>query len=153
MRSAIRRGDISRRYLALCVGNFEEAVEIATPIAHHPKNRRKMVTLPVNTAALSGARTAGTSVQPLQRYSGFSLIEARPRTGRRHQIRVHLASIGHPLVGDALYGGPEAVELAAGRCWLHLSEVAFESRSRGHVEVHAPLPADLDAVVHRLSAN
>jgi 23S rRNA pseudouridine1911/1915/1917 synthase len=151
MRTAIRRGDISRRYLALCVGHLEEEVEIAAPIAHHPKNRRKMVTLPVSAATLSAARPAATLVRPLERYSGFSLIEARPHTGRRHQIRVHLASIGHPLVGDALYGGPEVVDLVPGRFWLHLSEVAFESRSRGYITVAAPLPVDLDAVLERLS--
>jgi 23S rRNA pseudouridine1911/1915/1917 synthase len=150
MRAAIRRGGISRRYLALCVDHLEEVIDVATPIAHHPKNRRKMVTAPANAAVLPGARPAATLVRPLQRYSRFSLIEAKPLTGCRHQIRVHLASIGHPLVGDALYGGPEAPELAPGRFWLHLSEVAFMSPSSGCVTVRAPLPADLDAVLQRM---
>ena len=150
MRTAIRRGDISRRYLALCAGHVEKAVEIGTPIAHHPKNRRKMNAVALN-AATSGARPAATLLRPLRRFSGFSLIEARPHTGRRHQVRVHLASIGHPLVGDALYSGPEAVELAPGRFWLHLSEIAFEPRSSGYITIHAPLPSDLDAVLKRLS--
>jgi 23S rRNA pseudouridine1911/1915/1917 synthase len=153
MRARIRRGDISRRYLALCVGHLEDGIEIATPIAHHAKNRRKMVTLPMNAGALSGARPAATLVRPLQRYAGFSLIEARPLTGRRHQLRVHLASIGHPLAGDTLYDGPEVAELAPGRFWLHLSEVALESPSSGYVTIQAPLPPDLDAVLKRLSAN
>jgi len=153
MRTAIRRGDISRRYLALCVGRVEEEIEIATPIAHHAKNRRKMVTLPMNASAMPGARPAATLVRPLQRYSGFSLIEARPRTGRRHQLRVHLASIGHPLAGDTLYNGLEVAELTPGRFWLHLSEVAFESPSSGCITIQAPLPADLDAVLRRLSSN
>jgi len=153
MRTAIRRGDISRRYLALCAGRIEEGIEIATPIAHHAKNRRKMVTLPMSAGAMPGARPAATLIRPLQRYCGFSLIEARPRTGCRHQLRVHLASIGHPLAGDTLYGGPEVDELAPGRFWLHLSEVAFGSQSSGYVTVQAPLPADLDAVSRRLSSN
>lgn len=151
MRTAIRRGDISRRYLALCAGRLEEEIEIATPIAHHRKNQRKMITSTVKSAALSGARPAATVVRPLEHYSGFSLIEARPRTGRRHQIRVHLASVGHPLAGDALYGGPDADELAPGRFWLHLSEIAFESLSSGYVAVKAPLAADLDAFLRRVS--
>jgi 23S rRNA pseudouridine1911/1915/1917 synthase len=150
MRMAVRRGDISRRYLALCAGDVEKAVQIVTPISHHPKNRRKMVTLALQTAT-PAARSAATLVRPLQRLSGCSLIEARPRTGRRHQVRVHLASIGHPLVGDALYGGPAEVELSPGRFWLHLSEVAFESPSSGYVTIQAPLPADLDAVLRRVS--
>jgi 23S rRNA pseudouridine1911/1915/1917 synthase len=153
MRTAIRRGDIVRRYLALCVGHIEEAIEIVTPIAHHQKNRRKMMTLPMNAAALPGARPAATLVGQLRRFSGFSLIEARPRTGCRHQLRVHLASIEHPLVGDVLYGGPEAIEFAPGRFWLHLSEVTFESQSSGYVTITAPLPADLDAILRRLSSS
>jgi 23S rRNA pseudouridine1911/1915/1917 synthase len=153
MRTAIRRGDISRRYLALCAGQLEEEIEIATPIAHHPKSRRKMITSPMNATSLSAARGAATVVRPLQRFFRFSLIEARPLTGRRHQLRVHMASIGHPLAGDALYGGPEVVELGPGRFWLHLSEVAFDSRSSGYVTIQAPLPADLDAVLTRLSSN
>ena len=153
MRTAIRRGDISRLYLALCMGHLEDGIEIAAPIAHHAKNRRKMVTLPMNAGARSGARPAATFVRPLQRYCGFSLIEARPRTGCRHQLRVHLASIGHPLAGDTLYGGPEAAELAPGRFWLHLREITFVSPSSGYATVQAPLPADLDAVLRRLSRN
>ena len=82
-------------------------------------------------------------------FPGYSLIEARPHTGRRHQIRVHLASIGHPLLGDTLYGGPQVMGLPLGRFWLHLSEVAFESPSNGYVTIQAPLPADLEAVLSR----
>jgi 23S rRNA pseudouridine1911/1915/1917 synthase len=151
MRAAIRRGDISRRYLALCAGEFEGQVEIATPIAHHPKNRRKMITMPATAAVSSSARPAATLVQVLRRYSCLSLVEARPRTGHRHQIRVHLASIGHSLVGDILYGGPTISGLLPGRFWLHLSEVAFESPSNRHVTVTASLPSELGNVLTRLS--
>ena len=153
MRTAIRSGTISRQYQALCAGRVEEGIEIATPIAHHAKNRRKMVALPINAGATPGARPAATLVRPLRRYCGFSLIEVRPRTGRRHQLRVHLASTGHPLAGDILYNGPVVAELAPGRFWLHLSEVAFESPSSGYVTVQSPLPADLDTVLRRLSPN
>jgi 23S rRNA pseudouridine1911/1915/1917 synthase len=150
MRGAIRRNDISRRYLALCAGSFVQAAEIAAPIAHHRKNRRKMIALPSNAAASEG-RPAVTLVEPFRRFAGCSLIEVRPLTGRRHQIRVHLASIGHPLVGDVLYGGPEAAELAAGRFWLHLSDLAFESQSGRYITIHAPMPSDLEAVLRRIS--
>ncbi len=151
MRTALRRGAIDRRYLALCAGDVEEQFEIATPIAHHPKNRRKMITFAFGAQQHSPARPAATVVRRLRRFRGSSLLEVRPRTGRRHQVRVHLASIGHPLIGDALYGGPAAAELAPGRFWLHLSEVAFESPSNGWVTVRAPIPGDLDAVIQRLS--
>jgi 23S rRNA pseudouridine1911/1915/1917 synthase len=151
MRSSIRRGEFSRRYLALCVGQLDGPIEIATPIAHHPKNRRKMITMPASAAASTqAARPAATVVEALRQYSGLTLVEARPRTGRRHQVRVHLASVGHPLAGDALYGGPNFPGLAAGRFWLHLSEVAFDSPSSGYVTVEAPTPPDLDAVLSAL---
>jgi 23S rRNA pseudouridine1911/1915/1917 synthase len=150
MREAIRCGAFSRRYLALSVGYLEKEIEIATPIIHHSKNRRKMSTPRLGTAPTS-ARPAATLVRPLQRFAGLTLIEAKPSTGRRHQLRVHLASIGHPLVGDTLYGGPKVAELTPGRFWLHLSELAFKSPSRGDLTVQAPLPAELDAILCRLS--
>jgi 23S rRNA pseudouridine1911/1915/1917 synthase len=153
MRAAIRRGDIARRYLALCAGNVEETVEIATPIAHHPKNRRKMITVASNAGRLSGARPAATLITPLRIFCRFSLVEARPWTGSRHQIRVHLSSITHPLVGDVLYGGPAACELMPGRFWLHLSEVEFKSHSSGHIKIQAPLSPDLEAVLKRIRSN
>jgi 23S rRNA pseudouridine1911/1915/1917 synthase len=149
MRTAIRGGSVMRRYLALCVGRLEH-VEIATPIAHHRKNPRKMITQAAIVAP-SGARPAATAARPLRHYSNFSLIEARPSTGRRHQIRVHLASLGHPLVGDTLYGGPQVPGLALGRLWLHLSEVAFDTFSRGYVTIRSPLPMDLNLSLASLS--
>ena len=66
-----------------------------------------------------------------------------PRTGNRHQIRVHLASIGHPIAGDELYGGPPLTGLEPGRFWLHLAELEFESPAGGHVKVSAPIANDL----------
>ena len=152
LRRAIRNGDISRRYLALCSGIVDQPLEIATPIAHHPKNRRKMITS-LNIAASLHARPAATAIFPLERYGDFSLVEVRPLTGRRHQIRVHLASTGHPLMGDTLYGGPHDEGLAPGRFWLHLSEVAFMSSSHALVTVHAPVPADLDQILTRFRPN
>lgn len=150
MRSRIRRGNVSRRYLAVCAGSLSRPIEIATPIAHHQKNRRKMVPVSVDAASLRG-RQATTLVQPLRQFSGFSLVEARPLTGCRHQIRVHLASIGHPLAGDVLYGGPEIAELARGRFWLHLSDIAFESLASRCITVRAPLPEELKAVLSNLT--
>jgi 23S rRNA-/tRNA-specific pseudouridylate synthase len=66
-----------------------------------------------------------------------------PATGARHQIRVHLAGAGFPIVGDELYGSPPAAELPPGRIWLHLAEIEFDSPASGHVVVKAPLPPEL----------
>ncbi|HJU11114.1 MAG TPA: RNA pseudouridine synthase, partial [Candidatus Binataceae bacterium] len=118
---------------------------------HHSKNRRKMITSP-NVAGSLHARPAATLVSPLKRNSGVSLVEVRPLTGRRHQIRVHLASIGHPLIGDVLYGGPPDTDLAQGRFCLHLSEVTFTSSSHQPLSVKAPVPLDLDRILKRFES-
>jgi 23S rRNA pseudouridine1911/1915/1917 synthase len=151
-RRAIRRGEVVRRYLALCVGTITEPIEIATPIAHHPKNPRKMITLPSTAHRIPKARPAATLLRPVRNFRGFSLIEVQPRTGCRHQVRVHLSALGHPLVGDVLYGGPEIAELRPGRFWLHLSQVALHSPSGGWIERNAVLFPELEASLNRIAS-
>ncbi len=148
LRDSIRAGRIARRYQALVAGSLEHKTEIDTPIAHHAKNARKMVIGDPSSANPKRAgRAATTLVEPLRRVGEFTLLSIAPKTGSRHQIRVHLASIGHPIVGDALYGGPASAALAHGRFWLHLCEVAFDSPAVGHVKVTAPVPQDLKKVI------
>jgi 23S rRNA pseudouridine1911/1915/1917 synthase len=148
LREAIRSGRIARRYEALVAGALEHQIEIDTPIAHHAKNARKMV---IGDRASANPKRAGraatTLVEPLRRVGEFTLLSVTPRTGSRHQIRVHLASLGHPIVGDTLYGGPASPVLAHGRFWLHLCEVAFDSPAVGHVKVTAPIPPDLKKLI------
>jgi 23S rRNA pseudouridine1911/1915/1917 synthase len=144
LREAIRSGRIVRRYEALVAGNLPGRMEIDLPIAHHAKNPRKMT---IGDAASANPKRAGraaiTIVEPLRRVGEFTLVSVTPRTGSRHQIRVHLADAGHPIVGDTLYGGPPHDALAHGRFWLHLCDVAFDSPAVGHLKVSAPLAADL----------
>jgi 23S rRNA pseudouridine1911/1915/1917 synthase len=144
LRDAIRAGRIARRYEALVAGSLERKTEIDTPIAHHAKNARKMIVGDLSSSNPKRAgRAASTVVEPLRRVGEFTLLSIAPKTGSRHQIRVHLASIGHPIVGDVLYGGPASETLAHGRFWLHLCDVAFDSPAVGHVKVTAPIPEDL----------
>jgi 23S rRNA pseudouridine1911/1915/1917 synthase len=147
LRDAIRAGRIARRYEALVAGSIERKTEIDTPIAHHAKNARKMTVGDSSSANPKRAgRAASTVVDPIRRVGEFTLLSIAPKTGSRHQIRVHLASIGHPIVGDVLYGGPASggpQALAHGRFWLHLCDVAFDSPAVGHVKVTAPIPEDL----------
>ena len=94
------------------------------------------------TARLAHGRQASTSYQVLKRFDGFTLLEVKIGTGRTHQIRVHLASIGHPVVGDKLYGAPAS---ASGRYFLHARQITFTSPSSGErITVSAPLPRDLE---------
>jgi 23S rRNA pseudouridine1911/1915/1917 synthase len=144
LRDAIRAGRIARRYEALVAGSLERKTEIDTPIAHHAKNARKMIVGdPASANPKRAGRAASTLVEPLRRIGDFTLLSIAPKTGSRHQIRVHLASIGHPIVGDTLYGGPASETLAHGRFWLHLCDLAFDSPAVGHVKVTAPVPEDL----------
>jgi 23S rRNA pseudouridine1911/1915/1917 synthase len=148
LRDAIRAGRIARRYEALVAGSVERKTEIDTPIAHHAKNARKMIVGdPSSANHKRGGRAAMTLVEPIQRVGEFTLLSIVPKTGSRHQIRVHLASLGHPIVGDTLYGGPPSDTLARGRFWLHLCDLAFDSPAVGHVKATAPLPPDLKSLI------
>lgn len=148
LREAIRAGRIRRDYQALVVGNVKESLEIEKSIAHDPRNARRMIAV---AASAPGARAAATSIAPIRRYGDFTLVAARPRTGMRHQIRVHLAEAGHPIAGDALYGGPPLDALADGRFWLHLAEIEFRSLASGPVRVRSPLPRDLENALKEAS--
>jgi 23S rRNA pseudouridine1911/1915/1917 synthase len=157
LRAALRSGRIIRRYLALVEGALEHPIELDAPIAHHPRNRRKMMAVDPHAAARLKARPAHTAVRPLRRIGGFTLVEVTPRTGNRHQIRVHLADAGFALAGDELYGGPPAPSLAPGRFFLHLASLQIEQRvgsNRAHtprvagarptaLAIDAPMPIDL----------
>jgi 23S rRNA pseudouridine1911/1915/1917 synthase len=144
MRSAIRGGRIIRGYLALVQGKLERPVEIKDRIAHHHKNPRKMV-------SSESGRKAFTSAAPLRAFTASTLVSVTPRTGCRHQIRVHLAGLGLPIIGDRLYGGPTNNRLPAGRFWLHLSAIEFDSPAGRHIRVESPLPDDLQDVLDEMN--
>lgn len=149
LRAALRNKEILRSYLALVDGAVERPLELDAPIAHHPRNPRKMAVVhdPRMVAKLK-ARAAVTVVKPLRRANSFTLVEVKPSTGSRHQIRVHLADAGFPLIGDTLYGGPKVQSLPARRFFLHLAELQIPKRRangehEGALVVTAPLPSDL----------
>jgi len=80
-------------------------------------------------------------------------VQVTPRTGNRHQIRVHLSSAGFPIAGDELYGGAALAGLAPGRFWLHLGELEFESPTGDRAKTLSPLARDLEDSVARLRSN
>ena len=152
LRGAIRGGRIEREYLALISGEAREPMELTAAIAHHPKNHRKMVIVHEAAAQTRGAaRPASTIVEPIRHVGSCTLVRVKPKSGARHQIRVHLADAGFPLVGDELYGGPPLAELKPGRFFLHLSRIRMQSPATGdRVSVEAPLPGDLLDVLTNL---
>jgi 23S rRNA pseudouridine1911/1915/1917 synthase len=148
LRRAIRSGIIKRKYLAIVSGNMKTAVTLDAPIAHHPKNPRKMIVAPEQSGTMKlAARPAVTRVEPVRQVGDFTLVAVMPSTGMRHQIRVHLAFAGFPIVGDDLYGGAPTPDLGPQRFWLHLSEIEFESPASSASKVSAPLPNELERML------
>jgi 23S rRNA pseudouridine1911/1915/1917 synthase len=163
MREALRAGHIYRRYEALIASSLDNAIELNWPIAHHRKNPARMVIvddLPLPTIASRGEkivrapyrgtpREAFSFVEPVAQAGGFTLVNVIPRTGRRHQIRVHLAAAGTPIANDKLYGGAPLPPLPEGRFWLHLAELRFDFLSGQTLRILAPRPKDLlDSLIH-----
>lgn len=114
-----------------------------SPIARHPVDRKKMAIDP-------NGRRAVTHYQVLERLSGYTYLKCNLETGRTHQIRVHLCSIGHPLLGDTVYGNKKPVPGLAGQC-LHAKSLTFAHPRTGEVlTVDCPLPDWFEAVLTRL---
>lgn len=152
-----------RKYLALVWGepNFVEAL-VDAPIGRHPKDRQRMAV--IRDLERHQARGAQTELRVLERYRGFALLEAKLLTGRTHQIRVHCSFIGHPVVGDPMYGGTKRAissaydsrqqeELEAllanlqGQA-LHAYELSFDHPStRERMTLQAPAPEDISELL------
>ncbi len=132
--------NVKKLYLTLVHGNVTpEEARIEKPITRDPAQRVRM------TARRGYGRTAITEYRVLRHYPKYTYLEVRIGTGRTHQIRVHLTSIGHPVAGDRLYGAPAPV-IDRGRFFLHAHQITFTSPGTGEkVTVTAPLPAELEA--------
>ncbi|TMB70552.1 MAG: RluA family pseudouridine synthase [Chloroflexi bacterium] len=142
----LKEREVRKTYLALvrAVPSPREGT-IEAPIGRHPKNRKKM-------AVVADGRESTTRYRVREEIAGgkYSLLEVEPVTGRTHQIRVHLAAIGHPVEGDATYGRSSD---AIGRQFLHAHKLAFAMPLGGRtVEFVSPLPADLREALSRLHA-
>ena len=133
---------VEKTYLALVHGRVRlETGRIERPIARDPVRRTRM------TARLAEGRAAWSEYRVLRRLERFTLLEIRIGTGRTHQIRVHLSSIGHPVAGDTLYGAPAQVEgrPPLGRYFLHAHRIRFHQPNTGEeVVVVSPLPRELE---------
>jgi 23S rRNA pseudouridine1911/1915/1917 synthase len=132
---------VHKIYLALVQGKvMKESGVIESAITRDPVHRTRM------TARLGTGREAYTEYRVVERFAGFTLLEVRIGTGRTHQIRVHLSQLGHPIVGDTLYGAAAkpGAQPALGRPWLHSWRITFSSPSTGkQVTLEAPVPEEL----------
>ena len=136
---------LARVYEAVAVGGFrEDSGTVDAPIGRHPVDRKKMAVDRKN------GREAVTHWSVLARYPGYTHVECRLETGRTHQIRVHLASIGHPLLGDTVYGSKKPWPGLAGQC-LHARKLRFIHPSTGEpLELECPLPDWFRDVLEKL---
>jgi 23S rRNA pseudouridine1911/1915/1917 synthase len=138
-----RRREVGKDYLALVWGTPRPARGVIDrPIGRHPVQRKKM-------AVQARGRVARTRYEVLEQFARTALVRAHPETGRTHQIRVHLAAIGHPVVADALYarGHPRQAELMA-RQALHAEAITFRHPATGApMRITAPLAADFAAAL------
>ncbi len=140
---------VKKTYLALVLGAVEAPVgRIEAPIGRDPRNRLKR-------AVTSDGQPATTGYRVRERLPGWTFLEVDLVTGRTHQIRVHMAALGHPVAGDILYGtgtarkGPDGL----GRLFLHAWRLELQSPADGHlIRAVAPLPADLEEVLAGLRA-
>lgn len=144
----IAQRQVLRQYLALAHGNVRaERGEIRAPLGRDPANRKRFRVLP-------GGKEAITHFLCLERYGDYTLIQLKLETGRTHQIRVHLAHLGHPLVGDPLYGPkkPHFKKLLQGQA-LHAQKLGFVHPVTGaQLDFVAPLPGDFAALLQSLDS-
>jgi 23S rRNA pseudouridine1911/1915/1917 synthase len=156
--AALAEREIERHYIALCTGVMTAGGTVDEPIGRHRSQRTRM-------AVRSDGRPAVTHYRVLKRYRSHTLVRAELETGRTHQIRVHLAHIGYPVVGDPAYGGrkrlpagatPELVAALAGfkRQALHAARLKLQHPVTGRdMEWEAPLPADMARLVEAMEAD
>ena len=139
---------LSRVYEAVVRGNFrEERGTVNAPIGRHPTDRKKMAVTDKNS------RAAVTHWEVIARYRGYTHIRCRLETGRTHQIRVHMAHIGHPLLGDQVYGAPSPDKGLEGQC-LHARELKFiHPRTGEPVHIQTELPPYFLDVLNKLVPN
>ena len=137
---------LSRVYRCIVVGNLrEDSGTVDAPIGRCPADRKKM-------AVVAGGRPAVTHWTVLERLPGHTYVECRLETGRTHQIRVHMASIGHPILGDTVYGSKKPVPGLQGQC-LHAVGLRFlHPRTGEAVELWCELPEEFQAQLRRLES-
>ena len=137
---------LSRTYECLVTGNMkQDSGTVDAPIGRSSADRKKMAVVPTG-------RRAVTHWEVVARYPGVTHLRCRLETGRTHQIRVHMAYIGHPILGDTVYGAKKPVPGLTGQC-LHAAGLRFiHPRTGEPVELHCPLPPEFTAMLQKLQS-
>ena len=135
---------LARTYECIVVGALrEDRGTVDAPIARHPADRKRM-------AVVAGGREAVTHWEVIARYPGYTHVRCRLETGRTHQIRVHMAYIGHPILGDTVYGAKKEVPGLTGQC-LHAVGLRFlHPRTHEVVELSCPLPEEFTRMLQKI---
>ena len=135
---------LARTYECIVVGKLrEDRGTVDAPIARHPTDRKRM-------AVVAGGREAVTHWEVIARYPGYTHVRCRLETGRTHQIRVHMAYIGHPILGDTVYGAKKEVPGLTGQC-LHAVGLRFlHPRTHEIVELSCPLPDEFTRMLQKI---
>jgi 23S rRNA pseudouridine1911/1915/1917 synthase len=147
--AAIAARRVARRYAAMAWGHLDkDEITVDRPLARDPRDRRRV-------AVVSTGKPAKTTFVRLARFDAVDLLRAHLHTGRTHQIRVHLASIGHPVIGDDTYGGGggrKVVALPPKRHFLHAAWLRFRHPVTGaELDFRSPLPPDLRAALAQVA--
>lgn len=134
--SQIAEHSFRREYRAIVTGHLkEDSGTVIAPIGRNPNDRKKMAVTDKNS------KNAVTHYETIEKYVGYSYLKLRLETGRTHQIRVHMAYLGHPLAGDTVYGHPPKNELSLGGQCLHAGLIGFvHPRTNEYMEFQSPLP-------------
>lgn len=147
----LKKHSLNRKYRAICLGRLkEEELTIHKAIGRHPTDRKKMAVNPAGKDAV-------THVKVLKTFEKYTYVECTLETGRTHQIRVHMASIGHPLLGDTVYGNTKPsfkndISVAFEGQVLHAMTLGIiHPRTKEYLEVNAPLPEYFENILKKLS--
>ncbi|MFQ5462195.1 MAG: RluA family pseudouridine synthase [Phycisphaerae bacterium] len=158
------RRTIKKQYFAVCEGDIDlDGDRIDKPLAPHPATTRRMILKPADPPRQAMFKDAVTEYRVVERFGGYTSVDLFPKTGRTHQLRVHMASIGHPMVGDTLYGGKFVSEhdlIGQGSDKPLITHQALHARRlrlmhpirEEPLEIEAPLPANIVRLLELLAA-
>jgi len=141
----IKAHSFTRQYQSVVYGRIKnESGKIDAPIGRHPVDRKKM------TVTTKNSKNAVTYYELVEQFDSFAHIKLKLETGRTHQIRVHMAYIGHPVAGDPVYGPKKVIEYLGGQC-LHAGLIGFRHPRTGkYIEIEAELPGYFTDFIRRI---